>query len=95
MVRHIVMWKLKEDVKPHQAIDILQPKFKNLLGKVEGLEDIDVGINYNGGEYDIVLYCVFASKKAQDDYQANPLHLEIKTVVHSLVCGRTCADTEF
>ncbi len=95
MVRHIVMWKLNENVKADEALKILQPKFINLLGRVNGLKEIDVAKNYNGGEYDIVLYCVFESKKAQEDYQSNPLHLEIKSVVHSLVCGRAFADTEF
>jgi hypothetical protein len=95
MVKHIVLWKLNDEGHKEGAekvVNLLQGKFKALIGLVDGLKAIEVGENYNGGEYEIALYCEFDSKEALDNYQAHPAHLEIKKVVHSFVNGRTCVD---
>ncbi|MBD7911384.1 MULTISPECIES: Dabb family protein [Clostridium] len=95
MVKHIVLWKLNDEGKKDGAtkvVTLLQGKFKALLGVVDGLKAIEVGENYNGGEYDMTLYCEFESKEAQDNYQTHPAHLEIKKVVHTFVDGRACVD---
>lgn len=95
MVKHIVLWKLSDEGKKEGAtkiVDLLQVKFKALLGVVDGLKAVEVGENYNGGEYDIVLYTEFDSKEAEKSYQTHPAHLEIKKVVHSYVNGRACVD---
>lgn len=96
MVKHIVLWTFSDEAKKQmdQNVSLLQGKFKNLLGKVDGLQAIEVEQNYNGGDYDVALYCEFSTKKAQEDYQSHPAHLEIKKIVHSFVVGRTCVDYE-
>ena len=96
MVKHIVMWTLSEEAKSkmEENVCLLREKFAALIGVVDGLNKIEVGVNYNGGEYDLALYCEFTTKKAQEDYQSHPAHLAIKKIVHSLVVGRTCIDYE-
>lgn len=97
MVKHIIFWKLKEEAKNDKLIENvekLRAMFANLIGKAEGLVSAEVGLNYNGGDFDMCLYCVFESKEAERAYQTHPLHLEIKEVVHSLVCERVCVDFE-
>lgn len=96
MVKHIVMWALNEDAKKdsEKITADLQNRFKSLLGVVDGLKAIEVGRNYKGGKYDLVLLCVFDSKEAQEKYQMHPAHVAIKEIVHSLTCGRECADYE-
>lgn len=96
MIKHIVLWTLAEDAKKdkeHIAAD-LQTKFKALLGVIEGLTAIEIGQNYNGGKFDLVLYCEFTSKEMQDQYQKHPAHLSIQAIVHTLMCGRECVDYE-
>lgn len=96
MIRHIVFWTLKPEQKD-RAEEIaaeLGQKFKALLGVVDGLSAIEVGRNYNGGDYDLVLNCTLASKEAEQAYQKHPAHLAVKSVVHTLICGRTSADYE-
>lgn len=96
MVKHIVMWTLNDEAKKdidNIALD-LQKRFKALLGVVDGLKAIEVGKNYNGGKFDIVLFCDFNSKDAQNKYQTHPAHLAVKEVVHKLTCGRECVDCE-
>lgn len=96
MVKHIVLWTLTEEAKKKigAVADDLQTRFKSLLGVVDGLQAIEIGRNYNGGNFDIVLYCEFATKEAQEKYQNHPAHLAVKKIVHSVVCGRECVDYE-
>ena len=96
MVKHIVLWTLTEEANKNidAVADALQTRFKALLGVVDGLQAIEIGRNYNGGNFDIVLYCEFATKEAQEKYQNHPAHLAIKKIVHSVVCGRECVDYE-
>ena len=96
MVKHIVLWTLTEEAKKKigAVADDLQTRFKSLLGVVDGLQTIEIGRNYNGGNFDIVLYCEFATKEAQEKYQSHPAHLAVKKIVHSVVCGRECVDYE-
>lgn len=97
MVKHIIFWTLKEEAKGahlQETVDLLQGKFKALLGVVEGLKAIEVGVNYNGGESDICLYSEFESKEAERGYQVHPDHLAIKKIVHSVVTARNCVDYE-
>ncbi|PRR81247.1 Dabb family protein [Clostridium vincentii] len=97
MIKHIVLWELKEEAKGEKlenTITLLQGKFKPLIGVVDGLVAIEVGSNYNGGKFDVALYCEFTSQEAQEAYQGHPEHLKIKEVVHSLVCDRTSIDYE-
>lgn len=96
MVRHLVLWTLKPEQKEKAAeiAEDLSRKFHSLLGVVDGLKDIELGRNYNGGEYDLILNCTFSSKEAAQAYQTHPAHVAIKEVVHSLVCARISADYE-
>lgn len=96
MVRHLVLWTLKPEEK-ERADEIaaeLGKKFGALLGVVDGLEAVELGRNYNGGAYDLVLSCTFSTKEAERAYQSHPGHLAIKQIVHGLVCARTSADYE-
>lgn len=96
MVKHIVCWKLKKEAKERQAALAadLGARFHALLGVVDGLTAIELGENYNGGEYDLALLCEFVSREAEQAYQSHPAHLAIKAIVHENVCGRAAVDYE-
>ncbi len=96
MVKHIVLWQLTDESKKNadKIVADLNKRFKALVGVVDGLTAIEVGHNYNGGKFDLMLYCEFTTREAQDKYQTHPAHVAIKESVHSLVCGRECIDYE-
>ena len=96
MVKHIVCWKLNEAGKAHQEALYadLSARFHALLGVVDVLTAIEVGQNYNGGEFDLVLLCEFTTREAEKAYQSHPAHLAIKEIVHQNVCGRAAVDYE-
>jgi hypothetical protein len=96
MIKHIVLWTLTDEAKKDgsKIITDLNKRFTALIGVVNGLTAIEVGQNYNGGRFDLALYCEFTTKDAQEKYQTHPAHLAIKETVHQLVCGRECIDYE-
>lgn len=95
MIKHIVMWKLKED-----ALKDGLPEFKAMLegmqGKVAGLQALEVGVNCVplAAAYDLVLYSVFDSMEALDGYLNHPDHLKIKQAAKAWVAARHQVDYE-
>ena len=47
-------------------------KFKALLGLVDGLLEIELGLTYVASDYPLVLCCKFDSKEALEGYQGSP-----------------------
>ncbi len=75
MVRHIVFWQLKDELKHNGAPEViadLRKSFVALSGKIDGLTRIDFGPNYKDGPYDIALSCEFVSREAEAAYQIIP-----------------------
>lgn len=86
MVKHIVMWKLKE------GLDGLSKKemAEELKKAIDGLQDvvpeivhIEAGINFNNGPiaYDLVLYSEFNSDDDLAAYLDNPDHQKVKELI--------------
>lgn len=96
MVKHIVFWKLKDEYQAdaEKIAQELREHFQRMLGQADGMLAIEVGPNYNGGNFDLALYAEFTTKEAQDAYQVFPPHMEMKKRVHELVCARECIDYE-
>jgi hypothetical protein len=95
MVKHIVMWKLKEfaegEDKKTNAIKI-KKKFEALQGIMPGAYKMEIGINYNPDGYDVVLYCEFDDHDALESYQTHPEHLRVKEFIHKVIVSRVVAD---
>ncbi|MBE7037447.1 MAG: Dabb family protein [Ruminococcaceae bacterium] len=92
MLKHIIFWKLKEGEDANKCADILNPMFNRIIGEVKGLVWAEVGVNVNGGDYDLILYTEFETAEDEKNYQTHPKHLEIKEIVHKMVCDRICCD---
>ncbi len=98
MVKHIVMWKVKEH-EVHGTKEEVMHKIKKglegLKGKIDGLEEIEVGINFNASDaaFDVVLNSVFTSKEALEGYQNHPKHLEVANgLVRQVATSRVVVD---
>jgi hypothetical protein len=99
MIKHIVIWKLKESAhgtSKEANAKIIKQKLEALAGKIEGLLAIEVGIDFSrtGQSGDIVLYSEFASREALAAYQAHPLHKAAAQYIVEAVCERRVADYE-
>ncbi len=97
MVRHIVLWNLKDEALGHtkeENIALLKEKFAAIDGKIDGMLSIEVTANFVPGGVDACLLCTFVNREALDSYQVNPLHLEIKKFVHQVITERFSHDAE-
>lgn len=93
MICHIVFWKLKEENKA-ENVAIIKQRLEALVGIVPGLLDANVGLNYNGGDYDAALVSHLESKEALDGYAVHPAHVEVKQFVHAVAVARQSVDYE-
>lgn len=90
MIRHVVMWKLRE---PGDA-----PRFKALLdscqGLVEGMLEFEVGIRSQGMEanVDVVLVSRFSDAAALAAYLSHPHHKTVSAALGPMRETRSVLD---
>ena len=97
MLKHIVLWKFKEEAEGQSAaanISVVKQKLENLNGKIPEILSIQVRANTYpfAGNYDAVLIAEFESEEALKTYQANPLHEEAAAFVKKVTEVRAAVD---
>ena len=92
MVKHIVVYTLKEGVDKDAAVKLIASKLEPLVGQIPGLRHMEVRRCYAGMYY--ALYSEFDSAQAVKDYREHPLHLEAKSHFHHFLATRLSADFE-
>ncbi len=92
MVKHIVLYTLKEGVEKEPAVKLIESVLVPLVGKIPGLLHMEVKQAFNGMDY--ALYSEFESQQALKDYAVHPLHEEAKSHFFHLLDKRVCADYE-
>ncbi|GGY33761.1 Dabb family protein [Pseudoduganella albidiflava] len=99
MIKHIVMWKLKDEAEGADRATNAR-KMKQLLdaciGLVPGMGTFEVVLAQPGLEatYDVVLYSEFADKTALDAYLDHPQHVALKPFIGAVREARQCMDYE-
>lgn len=99
MVKHIILWQLKDEFSAKEKADIkkgIKSGLEGLLGKIEGLCEIKV---YTEGlvssNADLMLYSVFENEEALKGYATHPAHVEVAdTKVRPFTKTRLCLDFE-
>jgi len=97
MVRHIVMWTLKEEVDGVSAKENAA-KMKGMLealkGRIEGLRDIAVSSDILGDDKccDILLCSDHDDAAALDHYQGHPEHQACVAFIKGVVNSRKAVD---
>ena len=92
MVKHIVLFKLKDQKDRKKAIETLI----SMKGKIEGLIDLEAGADFLGSErsFDIALICTLKDRAALDFYQAHPVHQPVKKLMAELRESSVAVDYE-
>ena len=93
MVKHIVLYTLKDGVDKENAVEIIRSVLEPLVGVVPGLTHLEIRRAYQGG-MDYALYSEFESAEALTNYANHPAHLEAKTHFWEFLDKRYCADYE-
>ena len=92
MVRHIVLYTLKEGVDKDAAVALIASKLEPLVGRIPGLMKMEVRRSFAGCDY--ALYSEFEQAEDVPAYRAHPLHQEAKSHFHHLLATRLSADYE-
>lgn len=92
MVKHIVVYTLKEGVDKEEAVSLIASKLEPLVGQIPGLLKMEVRRCYQGCDY--ALYSEFERAEDIPAYRAHPLHKEAKKHFFHLLDQRHSADYE-
>ena|SRR5579859_1186296 len=99
MIKHIVMWKLKEEAEGHskkENITAVKSKLESLKAAIPQIVELEVGIQMEPAEAasDVVLFSTFKSKGDLDIYQKHPEHQKVAAFIRSVVSERKIVDYE-
>ncbi len=98
MVKHIVLFKLKDEV-PAEEKRIVMTKFKEAIealpAKIPVIRKIVVGLNINPGEtWNIALCSEFDSLEDMKFYTTHPDHVAAGKILAETKENRACVDYE-
>ena len=95
MIRHIVLFKIKDEFK--SEIPQLVKNFYGMKGRIEGMLDLEAGqdVLHSERSYDLALITVFDTRAAFDAYQNHPVHLPVKKRMHEVRTASAACDFEF
>lgn len=99
MVKHIILWNLKDEFSVEEKENIkagIKEGLEGLAGRIEGL--VEIKVNTNGlpsSTADLMLDSKFESEAALKFYASHPLHQEVAdTKVRPFTKQRSCLDFE-
>lgn len=97
MVKHVVMWRLKERALGNDKAfnaRLVKEKLEGLAGRIPGLLAIEVGFDFSltPASYDLVLYSEFTDRKALDGYQRHPEHEAVQDFISAVRMERAVVD---
>ena len=99
MIKHIVMWRLKDSAdgaSKQENAKNLKNYLETLKDKIREIRHIEVGINISGSDAasDVVLYSEFDSIEDLEAYQKHPEHQKIVSFVNEIRSERRVVDYE-
>ena len=99
MIKHIVMWRLKEIAHGNDLLTnatLIKEKLEALQGRVPGMTLLEVGLDFSRSESsgDVVLCSEFIDRKALDAYQISPEHLALGPFIGGAALERRMVDYE-
>ncbi|EJX07072.1 stress responsive A/B barrel domain protein [gut metagenome] len=98
MVKHLVLFKLKDEIPVEQKKAVMQ-SFKQAIEalpeKISVIRKIEVGLNMNLGEFwDIALYSEFDTLDDVKFYATHPDHVAAGKLLADVKESRACVDYE-
>ena len=96
MVKHIILWKLKDEHNNDTVKQGIKTGLEGLIGVIPGLIEISVQIEkLPSSTVDVMLYSVFESAEALAGYSKHPEHVRVAdTYVRPYTAVRSCIDFE-
>jgi hypothetical protein len=95
MVKHIILWKLKDEHNNDAVKNAIKEGLEGLRGVIPGLVEIRVQAeSLPSSTASLMLYSVFESAEALTNYAGHPLHLAAKEHFWNFLDSRVAADYE-
>ena len=100
MVKHIILWRLREDLTAEEKDTVkrdIKAGLEGLAGRIPGLIYIEVVIDgrLDSSNADVMLDSVFEDEAALRAYAVHPEHVAVADgKVRPYTCLRTCLDYE-
>lgn len=99
MVKHVILWQLKEEYSDAQKAEIkrgIKEGLEGLKGKIPGLLEIQVNIDpLASSNCDVMLDSCFESEEALKGYAIHPEHVAVANgKVRPFTASRICMDYE-
>lgn len=99
MVKHIILWNLKDGFSTDEKVKIMaeiKEGLESLQGKIEGLIDIKVQTEkLDSSTADLMLDSTFENEDALKFYSTHPLHVKVANEkVRPFTAVRSCLDFE-
>lgn len=97
MIKHIVVWKLKEQAEGRSRMEnalLLKRELESMTAKIKEIRSLEVGMNFNDDQdaYDLVLVTEFARKEDLEVYQNHPEHQRVVAILRRLRETRVVVD---
>ncbi len=96
MVKHIILWTLKEEFNTDKVKREMKENLEGLVGIVPGLLKMKIEINpLASSTADVMLYSELESEEALKGYAKHPAHVKVAdTFVRPFTKTRTAMDFE-
>ena len=99
MVKHIIIWNLKDelsDAEKQERKQLIKQGLESLIGKIDGLVEIKVITELLGSSTgDLMLDSTFQSAEALKNYSVHPEHVKVAdSTVRPYTAERKCVDFE-
>ena len=96
MVKHIILWKLKDECNNDSVKQGIKEGLEGLQGVIPGLISIKVQTeSLASSNVDVMLDSSFENEEALKAYAVHPAHVEVAdTKVRPFTAARSCIDFE-
>ena len=99
MIKHIVMWKFKENAEGRTKLEnmkLVRTSLYNLFGLIPQIKKMEIGFDFGQTpmSYDMMLYTEFLTKEDLDIYAVDEDHAKVKKIVAATTEARVVLDYE-
>lgn len=94
MIKHIVMWKFKENQE--ETMNQFLQGLNDLKDIIPEIKSMETGVNINPkNEYDAILISEFENFEDLEKYKNHPEHIKVSNLCKSIRIDRQAIDYEF
>lgn len=99
MIKHIVMWKIKEShegMNKDELMDKIKQDLEGLKSAIPEIKTMEIGRNSNElpTSFDIALYSEFESQEDLDTYKEHPEHVKVAQFIRQVTTDAVVVDYE-